>query len=720
MTLEEKIKAKIPGEDTGITVKKSVCGICDPQQCGLSLYVKDGVIIKTEGNENHLASTGSLCSKGASTRQYVYNDKRIKTPLRRVGERGEGKFEPITWEEAMEEIASRLQEIKDKYGPESVMFTTGYAKYYRPFLKRLAMQFGSPNYLSEACVCMEATIIAQKLVYGVRDDNPDLDNTDCLLVWSTNPYHTGVVVAKSIEKQLKRGMKMIVVDPRITPTSSRADLHLRLRPGTDGALALAMANVIITEDLIDHEYVEKYTYGYEEFKQYALTFTPERGEEITGVPAALIREAARMYATAPAGGIYPSASPVVHHTNGVQNYRAVFCLVGLTGNFNRKGGQKVVFNTGFPGSGMIHNNMIKFMNPVPMSSLAKPIGQDQFPVWRDLIGGAHGMAVPEAIRSEKPYPIKAMFGVGFNHRLYPGNEDYLDALLKLDFIVDIDLIHSDFSRYADILLPTCSSVERSEIRFYHNDHLVVVTDPVIRPLYESKPDVDIFSMVSKALKLNDELLEGGFDKCVDYILEPSGLTCAQVRACPDGMRIPKELRAEVPLEDFKNNPIHTTTGKFEFKSALLEKYQDIPGYDPLPVYREPVRSPRNNTGELAQYDLILNTGSRLPMMTHSRMYHVKWTKALNPRGITCDMNPIDAKARGIKDGDTVVVSTPEGSLRFQARLTEMTLPGVINIYHDNVKADINHLIPKDYMDPISGFPGYKSSICKVEREETAE
>ena len=188
--LELKIKGKIPGPDTGIEVRKSVCAICDPgTQCGLDLYVKDGKIIKVAGTKEAPHSHGTLCSKGAATRQYVYSPERIMTPLRRTGERGSGEFEQISWDEALDEIASKLNAIKKKFGSESVMFFSGYAKWARAYLMRFAMQFGSPNYLTESSTCATAMVMAQQLTYGAPA-GPDFKNTNCVVYWSHNPSAT--------------------------------------------------------------------------------------------------------------------------------------------------------------------------------------------------------------------------------------------------------------------------------------------------------------------------------------------------------------------------------------------------------------------------------------------------------------------------------------------------------------------------------------------------
>ena len=250
--------------------------------------------------------------------------------------------------------------------------------------------------------------MAQKLTFGLPG-GPDLKNTKCLLVWSANPFHTNPGNARAILKGKERGMKLIVVDPRETPTTALADIHLPVRPGTDGALALSMANVIIHEKLYDRDFVGNYSYGFEDYREYVQQFTPEKGEELTGVPADKIIKAARMYASTKPAAIMPSASPVVHHTNGVQNYRAVFALVGLTGNYDIAGGNLVVPPSFIHIPGLIPTREHEFIQTRPWSEMAPRIGADRFPVWVDVIDEeAQAMHLPYQIRSGEPYPHQSI------------------------------------------------------------------------------------------------------------------------------------------------------------------------------------------------------------------------------------------------------------------------------------------------------------------------
>lgn len=712
---ERLLKGKVPSPETGIEIKKSICTICDPMtQCGLDLYVKEGKIIKVEGSKENPYSLGTLCSKGAATRQYVYHEDRLRTPLMRIGPKGSGKFEPISWDKALETIASKLNEIKGQFGPETVVFFSGYTKYFRPYLKRLAHSFGSPNYLTESSTCFQAMVMAQKLLFGTPG-GPDLKNTKCLLVWSANPFHTNPGTARAILKGRERGMRLIVVDPRETPTTAISDLHLRVRPGTDGALALAMANVIINEKLYDQDFISNYTYGFEDYQAYVQQFPPKKGEELTGVPSDEIVKAARMYATIKPAAIMPSASPVVHHTNGVQNYRAVFALVGLTGNYDVFGGNLVIPTSFIHTPGMIQTREHEFVQSRPWSEMAPRIGADQFPVWVELIDEeGQAMHLPFQIRSGKPYPIKALIAFGMNHKMWPDSNSLIESIKDLDLFVNVELFMTDTCKHADIVLPACTSVERSELRFYSMGYMIF-TQPAIMPLFESRSDVEIIFDLADRLGLEDPLLKAGYESSIDWILEPSGIPLAELKKHPAGMFVPNpmKLREKKYLEMGFNTP----SKKVEFKSIILEKYEGKAGFEALPVYTPPKYS-QESTPELAKdYPFILNTGSRLPMFVHTRTFRLSWTSSLRPHHPSADIHPSDAARLGIQQNDAIRISTPKDTIVLHANLTRMVQPGVVHIYHGHSEANVNLLFEGDYLDPISGFPGFKSALCKIEKVE---
>jgi len=692
-------------EVSGVEIRKTFCAICNPfSHCGIDAHVKDGVVVKVEGSKSHPHNEGTLCSKGSANRQYIYHKDRIRTPLIRRGERGSGEFEAVSWEEAMDTIAKRLLEIKAESGPESVVFYAGYTKWMRPFLKRLAHSFGSPNYCTESSTCYQATAMAAKLNYGYYGP-PDIPNAKCLLVWSTNPFHSNTPTVRRLLDARERGLKIIEVGPLLTPMTSHADFHLRIRPGTSGALALGMARVIIEEGLYDREFVGNWTQGFEEFRNYVSGFTPEVTEDITGVPAELMAGAARLYATTKPAAMMNSASPTVHHTNGLQNHRALIALVGLTGNFDVKGGNAVAPPTWLYVAAGVPAREIEYEQSKPWEEMAPRIGQDRYPVWCKLVEEAQAMHMPHQIQSGKPYAIRALLGFGMRYRMWPGSDFMQESLKKLDFLVNVDLFMTDTTRLSDVVLPACTSFERSELKFWVGGY-AMWTQPVIEPLWQSRSDADIIYDLGRRIAPEDELMQKGYEASIDWVLEPSGLTLAELKKHPGGMVL-KNAKMP-PYKKYEKNGFPTPSGKMELSSTMLKEA----GLDPLPTFREPKLSPRSTPEVAKKFPLILTTGARLPMYQHSRTFRLGWTRSLRAEA-SADINPNDASSRGISNGDWVSLSTQRGSLKVRANLTEIVPPGVVNIYHAWPDADVNLLIDSDYLDPISGFPGFKSQLCEV-------
>lgn len=701
------IKNKIPCKETGIEIKKTICAICEGggTSCGVNAYVKDDKVIKVEGMTEFPQNNGTLCSKGSANRQYLYNADRILTPLKRSGPRGSGMFTPISWEEAYNEISSKLLEIKAETGPESVVFGVGYTKWLRPFAQRLGISFGSPNFATESSTCFYATAVASKLTYGCWGA-PDIKNSKCLLIWSKNNFNSGTAKAKNFISARKKGLKIIEVSPVVTHQTRFADIHLGLRPGTDGALALGMANVIVSENLHDTQFVTTWTKGFEEFKEYVKTFTPEKTEAITGIPAHLILAAARMFATSEASSIMTSASPTVHHTNGVQNHRAIIALSGLTGNFDAPGGNHVVPETWLHVSTGVRTRQKEFIFPRSLDDMVNRVGQEKFPIWAEMVGEAQAMCLPDHISDGKPYPVRALVAFGYNQRMWPGNDRLIESLKKLDFFVDVDLFMTDTAKLADIVLPACTSFERSELRFYAGNH-VIFTQPTVPPLGESKPDSEIIFDLAKRIAPDDDLMQKGYEACLDWILKPSGLTLEELKKYPSGLTVDAEMP---PYQKYLQNGFPTPSGKMEFVSTRLEEE----GIEGLPVYKEPFLSPVATPELTEKFPLVLGTGIRLPMYVHSRTFRNSWNRKMYPDPCVT-MNSIDAADRSISDGDEVILSTQRSSISVKAKITDTMAPGLANIYHGWPDVEVNHLIEPDYLDPISGFPGFKSLICEIQK-----
>jgi anaerobic selenocysteine-containing dehydrogenase len=348
-----------------------------------------------------------------------------------------------------------------------------------------------------------------------------------------------------------------------------------------------------------------------------------------------------------------------------------------------------------------------------------------------MIDQAQAMDFPRQVATGDPYPLRGVVAFGLNFRMFPDSNGWLAALDKMDFVAIVDPFLTDSAKYADIVLPAATSVERTEVRAYPRKY-VVYTEPVIEPVGEARSDTDIIFGLAEKLGLDYQAYDaeqtqklGGFlpngapdfgaafDASLDWMFQPSGMTMAQLKAHPGGMFVTNPPPPAFKKYEAKGFP--TATGKMEFVSSLLEKYSDRPGITGLPEYNEPKMSPVSTPDLAKEFPLVLGTGSRLPMYVHSRMFRSSWTRSLR-RDPMVDLNPADGARYGIAQGDPVEVTTPTGAaIQVKANLTELVPAGVAQIYHNLPGADANSLLPGDYLDPISGFPGYKSLLCAVKK-----
>lgn len=704
---EQRIKAKLPGEDTGITVHRTLCDICAPgTHCGMNVYVKDGQIIKVEGIDGYPNNDGTLCVRGASTRQYLYREGRIKYPMRRVGPRGSGEYERISWEEAYRDIAAKLNEIKAKYGPESVIWYTGYSKWFRPWLRRMAYSFGSPNYGTESSACAKATMIAWKDICG-RVCGGDAKNAGVYMGWGCNAAFSKFTQTKMLRGFRERGGKIIIIDTRVTPTAKRlADVFLQIHPGTDGALALCMGNLLIQKGYIDQPYIDKYVHGFEQYKSLVSEYTVEKTSQITGVPAELIEHAVDvMGRNLPAISYTPSAT-ITQHLNGYNAMRAIISLLVITGCIDIKGGS-VPTNS----DGDIHEAIgfeaheQDFVYGTWSENLKKRIGADRFPLWAVKTHDMQAADMQRAILEEDPYPLKALMAIGMNQRMFLASDKFVEAYEKLDLIVAMDIVKTDVCDYADYILPACTSLERVNLKGY-GANLVTATKPVIEPLYESKNDAQFLCELAEYLDLDDELLKSGYEATLKYLIQDLPVTLEELQELDGPKKV--KLYDSKPVGYYLENGFETPSGKLELYSETIAAFQRS-DLNPLPVYYDAF-----NDVDAKEYSLTLITGARISNGLHSRMHEVPWARSLR-QDPTVDLHAKDAADRGIKEGDTVEIYTPYGSITVKAHLSAMGMPGDVYMYHGYKEANVNNLFDRDHLDPYSGFAAYRQSRCNLRK-----
>ncbi|MEM2464809.1 MAG: molybdopterin-dependent oxidoreductase [Candidatus Bathyarchaeia archaeon] len=697
------------------SIAYTFCDACNQvPYCGVKVYLRDDQIVRVDSWENY--PNTPICSKGFATLQRQYHPQRLGYPLKRTTPKSlpDPRFVRISWEEAYEIIVSKMKEIKEKYGPEAVLFYCGDPKEMRPAVSRLATVFGSPNYGTESSTCFRAAALASQLTLGlIALGNPPTKDTRTVLIWGTNPAWSAPFNMRKIFDAKDRGAKFVVVDTRKTPVADKlADIHLQPRPGTDAAVALGIIDVIIERKLYDREFVEKWVFGFDSLKEYARTFTPENVEKITWVPADKIVEAAVLIAACKPTTLMAGFSTLTHSTNAVQTVRSILALMLLTGNFDVPGGIIVPTHPlPFRSHDMGDSTFIMEDKKIEMKD--KRADKEYVPVWAEVVHEQIQMNfLPEYVRNGK---IRMAILFGANVTIWPQFYEYQEALRNMEFVVAVDYFLRPWTHnYVDILLPAATNYERFE-PFIWFGRKIYARRRVVKPYLEAKSDWQIVFDLAVRLGYANEFWSGDTMEGLNFILRKAGVTLDEI-PIPNGIEIPppgpeeyRKFEKGLLRKDGKPG-FPTPTGKVEIWSTILEKY----GYDPLPVFKEPAESPVSRPDLAQKYPLVLMTGSRVPVYTHSKWRELSWLRDLMPYPIV-NINPEDAEKRGIKEGDFVVVENRHGKIKAHAHLTYLIPPGVVDVFHGWAmipEAHANMLIPRIF-DPISGFPGYKSVLCEV-------
>ena len=679
-------------------IRNGICYMCTAS-CPSKIHVSNGKAIKID-----MADTGSVvaCPRWKAQLDFIYHPDRLKYPLKRTGERGTGSFERISWDEALYTVVDNLQNVKDKYGAASVAFWVAFTKEPRPYFHRLTHAFGSPNYCTESSSCATAAMLASYVTFGPGYSPftvPAIQSyTKCKIIWGSSVLNSMPTAWQAYLEAMKKGLKLIVVDPRRTKVASMADIHLQLRPGTDGALALGMINVIISENLYDKEFTEKWTVGFDDLKKLAQKYPLEYVEQVTWVPAAKIKEAAILYATQKPAQIVTSANSTTHHTNGVQNHRAIILLPAITGDIQAVSNNRDLYHAP-PMNDITLHELVENMPP--------GVGSKRFPMWTKQQREMQSNALANQIDSGNPYPIKGLFSAGLDVQFFPNSNRIVESLKKLDFIAVTEYFQTPGTRLADIVLPIASWLER-HILITGRGNEIRLIEPAIAPVGESWPEWKIYSELAKRLGFGEKFWDGDFEKCVSYILEPSGITYEELKQHPEGIKCPPPSR---PENYYEKEGFQTPSNKIEIASSTLAEH----GFEPLPVYKEPPESPVSRPDLAKSYPLVLTSGARVLAYTHSQFRNIDRLRRLMPDPLV-DINPADASPRGIQSGDTVIISSLRGSIKMKANVTDTILAGVVSTpHHWPGEANVNSLSDDKNLDPISGFPPFKSQLCQVSK-----
>jgi anaerobic selenocysteine-containing dehydrogenase len=673
------------GNDTKVV--KSICHLC-LSCCGIDAHVEDGRLVKVSAMKEH--PVNRLCVKAQAIPDLIYSPQRITHPLRKV----DGAWREISWDEAFDIITDKLAEIKENYGAKALVVHLG-----EPLIgtevPRMAARFcslyGTPNYTSGASLCFVARGIGHGLSISRRMFPlfPSYENTRCVVVWGHNPQQSKIGEEADILAARKQGAKLIVVDPRSIPLAKRADIHIQISPGTDCALALGLLNVIITEELYDEDFVNRWTFGFDKLKEHVRKYSPEVVEKVTLVSASKIRQFARMYATTKPATITQGVS-LDHCINGVQNSRAISILIAITGNLDILGGN--IYNS------PLRQASVRVKGTV---SIDEAIGAN-YPIFGKFTGETTAMPVTGSILTGKPYPVKALIVQGCNPALtWPDSHKVGQALQSLDLLVVSDLFMTESARLADIFLPAAAFPERKTIKDYAFEGLplIVVNHKVVEPPTGCLGDWQLWAELGRKMGYVDYFSWQSADELFAYLLEPSGITLEQLEQNPGGI-LYRQLDRQRKYEEGLDTP----SGKVELFSQIMAEH----GYDPLPTFTKP----RENLSE--RYPFTLITGTRVVAFTHSQHRHIARLRKLVPQPLV-EINPEPAKRLGIIDGERVVVESAKGSITLQARITPDIHPQVLSLQHGWDEANANILTDSEQRDPISGYPGLRATLCQVRK-----
>lgn len=691
---------------TGATIHKSECFICN-SGCDAAVFVKDGRVLKVEGDVSSPVTKGTLCSKGLSSADMLYQPERLLHPLKRAGERGEGKWQRISWDEALDTIVERLRKVEAKYGKDAVGLATGTSRGWISYYFRFANAFGRQHIGPGLAQCALPRITGGMLVTGgTCMECPDNSQTQCMIVWGANPPATWPVKALGMMEAKARGAKLIVVDSALSETASKADLWLRVRPGTDAALALGMLNIIITEGLFDEEFVTQWCTGFEELRERVQEYSPQRVEEITWVPREKVIEAAKMYATTKPACI-TQVLAIDQNADTISTSRAIAMLACLTGNIDVPGGNIFMMPMKIPG---FLDGELNLKSLLTKEDHEKRLGSQAYPLLaseESIVPTAHNATFWKAILTGKPYPIRALYCHGSNVVIaYANTKMVTDAIMSLDFFVVADLFMTDTALLADIVLPAATWMERDAVTenmqvSYNNIHLQQKTVEV----GECWTNYKILNEMSKRLGFGDRMFPSEEAYC-DFLLKPWNMTFQDFK---------KKGIISVPYSyrKYEQTGFKTPSGKIEFYS---QKLKDM-GFDPLPSHREPTESPYS-TPELARkYPLIVTTGGRAPVFRHAELRNIPRLREIVPE-LRMTIHPKTAAELGINDGDNVIVESPRGDMMAKAALNEGIDARVVQIpSHWPKTNNVNRIMDNENCAVMMGGTQLRGQLCRVRRAE---
>ncbi|MGD0229802.1 MAG: molybdopterin-dependent oxidoreductase [Syntrophorhabdales bacterium] len=673
------------------------CALCD-HSCGAEVTVENGRVLKVEGQKSHPLNKGRLCPKGQAMIEHLYHPDRLKYPLKKV----KGRWQRITWDRAVSEIAEKLKKLKAMHGPSVLAFFLGSKGVENlettSLTQRFKAAFGSPNFFSVESICFRMRLRSRQFTFG-KYLVEELDS-NLYILWGHNPAVSDLPLALAIKENIRKGAKVIVIDPRKIPIADKAEMYLAIRPGTDGALALALMYVMIKERLYDAAFVEKWTYGFDKLVRHIQQYTPEWAERITWVKADDIRTLARRFAGIRGAAIYHGTCTQDQSANGSQTDRAFAILQTLTGNINVPGGWVISPRL----------RLADISLPFP----GKPLGTEEYPLFYQMWGRTSVNGVMNMVPESVPDKLKAFIVAGGNPLVtMPDSNALRDAFRKLDLVVVYDQFMTETAEFADYVLPAVNQLELWGLAYNYNVchclPYLMLRQPVVEPYYECRSIRSFYTDLAEACGFGDKFPWKSDDELVAHELEPSGVSFEMLKTRPEG------LHYKGKTYDLKKGSFATPTGKIEIYSEAFKEA----GFDPIPTYREPDKGPRGSRwAELGEkYPLILSTGTRNVFFTGTMLHNIKSLRLRSPFP-KAELGPKTAEQYGIGHGDDIVIETDRGRVTMKASVDERTMEGVVLVPHGWPReGNCNLLTDCNCREPIMGYPQWKGLLCSIRKAD---
>lgn len=688
---------------------RTICFECH-SRCGVLLDVENGKVTGIRGDKTHPHSHGYICPKGNACMEIMYHPERITQPLVKVGGKDSERFEAASWDKALDIVSENLLAAKEKYGPESVVFGSGTTRGMAPYLNRFLNRFGSPTFMAPSNMSGGPIAIGALVTCGFGLVDPDYAESRCMLLWAHNPENSWPgLYMHDINTGLKKGAKLIVVDPRRTRLAKKADHWLQVRPGTDTALVLCFINVLIQKGLYDKDFVEKWCSGFDQLAEHAAQYTPDTTSKITWVPAADIEAAAECFATNGPAAIGPGMGGVCQQNDAFDLCRGLTILSAITGNLAVPGGnlqcQSPTRKRSCYGS-----DFDSYLN-LPKEQAKKKLGIDRFPILEFIPIPSPPQAVWPAIEEGKPYPVRAV-GLFANNSVcaYPNSLRVRNALRSLDFLLSVDYFHTPTTALADVILPPAHWAERDDVEDLLMKNHVIAQPKAVEPVGDCRDEKQM--LIDLAVKMGMDDYWKSVEEILDYRLEPLGVTWAQFK-----------------VKERHFNPIkhrmYEEKGRFRTPSGKVELYAEyLKGINiqPLPEYREPAESPVSSPELARDFPLVLTTGGRLLGYYHSSHRNIASLKKRAPDP-ELQIHPETAAKLGVENGEWVYLATPRGKVEIKALFDENIHPDVVHSHHgfwygvkDGWKRiNINMVTDDENMCPVTASVPIKSLLCRVEK-----